>query len=405
MHPPGFVVPARAPVRPALTAAVPRALRGSLHPDPATARRLVDRALQGRQPDQLVTAARYHRVSGFVLAAVQEDSRYAGLAGRLAPLVRDAEVRHLRACADLRAAGAALDAAGVGWLAFKGPVLVARYHPWPGLRPYADADVLVPASAFPAAVTALGDAGFADGTSNWTFLRDVLAGELTLHAPLGTPLDVHWTFPFRAELRREFAIDVDSAAARARVVPVADGLAVRTFDPVDTLVHLAFHAALDGGHRLVWLKDIERCVAVDAPGWAAVVERAREWRVGPAVGVLLGRSRRVLGTPVPAAVTRELLAAPGLRLAATLTDRLWPAPHASERGSPARLLARSARGDAAATWRQVRAGLTGLRPRNALLVLRPAAKPARAATLYEPGGGEPARAAYLRAVAERGPTA
>ena len=78
------------------------------------------------------------------------------------------------------------------------------------------------------------------------------------------PIDLHWHLHYSREDRRPFALDPDAMVERSRRV-VVSGASVPTLDPVDTLLTLAFHAARSDGHRLVWLKDVERAVAVEEP--------------------------------------------------------------------------------------------------------------------------------------------
>ena len=44
---------------------------------------------------------------------------------------------------------------------------------------------------------------------------------------------------------------------------------------------LAFHAARSDGHRLVWLKDIERALAVESRDLDELVRRCRASRCAP----------------------------------------------------------------------------------------------------------------------------
>ena len=97
-----------------------------------------------------------------------------------------------------------------------------------------------------------------------------------------------------------------------------------TLDAVDTLLHLCVHATLSGGDRMIWSKDVERAIAVDAPPWDEVLRRARSWRAGPSVAIALDRARRQLGAPVPDAVLRDLYASGIRRTITTAVDRSRP---------------------------------------------------------------------------------
>ena len=78
------------------------------------------------------------------------------------------------------------------------------------------------------------------------------------------------------------------------------------------MFHLALHAAREGCHRLVWLKDIELAVAVGQPDLDELVRRAVAARCAPAVGIALARSKWMLGADVP----DEIITA--------LVGRVWP---------------------------------------------------------------------------------
>src|SRR5205807_2067762 len=81
-------------------------------------------------------------------------------------------------------------------------------------------------------------------------------------------------------------VDMDALFARARSVSL-DGPTVLTLDSPDTLLQLALHAALSGGSKLAWLKDIDRAAADPGLDWDEVVRRAETWRVGPVAAVSL----------------------------------------------------------------------------------------------------------------------
>ena len=105
------------------------------------------------------------------------------------------------------------------------------------------------------------------------------------------PLDLHWHLLYAAHYRSHHAIDLDGLFPRSRSATIA-GRDVKTFDAVDTLLHLCLHAARSGGDRLVWMKDIERSIVVDRPDLDELVARARQARCGPEVGLMLARTKR-----------------------------------------------------------------------------------------------------------------
>ena len=81
---------------------------------------------------------------------------------------------------------------------------------------------------------------------------------------------------------------------------------VPTFDETDTLVQLALHAAMAGGNRLLWCKDLEQAVTNGDPDWDQVIARARAANAGPPVAVMLALASRALCFDIPSGVISEL---------------------------------------------------------------------------------------------------
>jgi hypothetical protein len=259
----------------------------------------------------------------------------------------------------------------------------------PGARPYADLDALVEPSGFPTAIAALEQAGARLADRNWLALRRELRGQVHVVLPSGVPLDLHWNLVNM--YRRRIWIDTGELLARATRVDLA-GLAVPTLEPTDTVIHLAVHAGLSGGDRLMWLKDLERSIAVRPPDWQAVVGRARAWRVTSVVGLMLARAHEVAGARVPGDVRRQLLG-PGTARLIRFVDRVSPWELAAGRLSALNVvLARSiGHGPAGGlAWIAARS-LRNLDPREP-----------RASGALTPSGDERDRAAFLAAVRERG---
>lgn len=260
--------------------------------------------------------------------------------------------RHLRTLSDLELVLDVLGGYGIVPLVLKGPVLAGSVYRRPDLRGYVDLDILVSPAEFPLALPALERAGCTVFERNWPLVRDRGLGALRLTTPAGTVLDLHWHLFYERSVRRAVPVDLAAVRARARTVDLA-GRRVRTFDVLDTLVHLAVHAALDGGDRLVWCKDIEQALLYRAvPDWDQLADRAGQWHAAPAVALMLGRARRLLGVPVPPAVLRELAPDPLWRAAVRAAEALTPAAPPG-RPSPARAVARATRADGPASRREL----------------------------------------------------
>lgn len=263
-------------------------------------------------PDMVLGLARFHGVSGLVLTP------FRAIEGAPAELIRalrddyDRGVeRHLRVLWEMSRLRTVLEPTGARWAVIKGPVAVERLYRGPGERSYQDLDLLVEPARFERVLAALAADGSEVLDRNWTLLRSDLLGEVHLQLPAGTPLDLHWNLinMNRGRMR------VDSPEILGRTITIdASGVALPTLGPEDTIVHLALHAALSGGDKLLWLKDVERAATLLEPRWDLVVERARRWGVAAPTGLILSRAAEVLGAPIPADVPAALIGPRARRL-------------------------------------------------------------------------------------------
>jgi hypothetical protein len=350
----------------------------------------------------LPEAARFHRVTGYVVRQLRRlDGVPVGVVESLTASQRVARAQHLRVRAALEHFCQVMADAPVPWLVVKGPVLAETVYRSADLRFYADLDVIVPAASFSDAVTFLEERGTHVLDRNWTLVRDLRAGELHFKLPMDVELDLHWHLLFRRDQRQVFRIPMHEIFERQRVVQV-QGVAVRTTDAVDTLLHLSVHAAVEGGDRLGWLKDIERVIVIEQPDWDDVVNRARRWRVTLPALAMLSRSRTTLGAPVPDEVLGALCAQRSWRAVLATLDRRYPSGATGGQGTPATLVARASRDDLTATWTEIGLGLT----RRVGRLMRtgssqrhvPGLDPRDPGSLNYPTGGAPDRAAFLAAV-------
>lgn len=311
---------------------------GPRRADPLELARLVE----GTDLREVIRRATYHGVVGPLSRRLRDrpGADPAAMAA-LDRLYRASVAVELKMTADLATLADVLDGAGSPWLLFKGPVLSHLYHQQPGMRRYADLDVLVPRGAFVDAVTALEAAGCALLDRNWRLMAVDERAQVHPSLPLGTEVDLHWHVLNRGEVRSSFDLDVSDLFERSRPIAL-DGVRVRTFGPVDTLVHLALHAGLAGGDRLVWIADIERVIAGEDLDWDEVVDRARAWGASTLVGVMLDRARRILGAEVAPDVVAALTGRPARALGAVM-DRLWPPGRSTGQRSPSWIWMRSLR--------------------------------------------------------------
>jgi hypothetical protein len=285
----------------------------------------------------LLQLAKHHRVLPFVHRDLRDvpgvDVRTMQTLDRVAVTQT---ANQMRMVTDLAGFAAAIAPEAIPWITFKGPVAAQLLYARPELRTYRDLDLLIPRSDFSRAIDYLQRNGFEVIDRNWTLIRRERRGQLHLTLAMGTVADLHWHLLNRAVVREAFDLEMDAVMTRSRTVMVS-GVAAHTLDPVDTLVHLALHAALAGADRLIWLKDVERSIAVEAPDWDDVVVRALSWRAGAAVAVTLRRAREVLGAAVPIWVLRDLDPSPLRERLGSTFDRHWPTERADGDLTPAAL--------------------------------------------------------------------
>jgi hypothetical protein len=173
---------------------------------------------------------------------------------------------------------------------------------------------------------------------NWKLTRGEFRGQLHVTLPGGTLADIHWHVLNRERVRQGFSIATEGLFSQAREVEL-DGAPVQTLGSVDTLLHLCAHAALSGGDRLIWMKDIERAIAVEPPDWGVVAERASAWRAGPTVALALSRAARTVGAPVPQDALGSLFGGALRGPVSAWLDRRWPVERSVGTVTPASLWA------------------------------------------------------------------
>lgn len=293
-------------------------------------------------PVQLLPAAAdLHRIAGTVLLGlVKLPGAPAAVCADLDSLRSDAAFNHLISIGALSQIAAEFDRANLTWVVMKGPVAAGLLYPGVGDRSYLDIDLLVQAADFARAVQILEDLGYRHSVHNWALAEEMLAGEIGLTSPHGS-IDLHWHLHYGREDRRPFALSPEVMLERSRRVLVSS-LDVPTFDSVDTLLTLAFHAARSDGHRLMWIKDIERSIMKEQPDFDELVRRSLLARCGPPVGLMLARARRLLRAPVPDDVIRALVPA-SLMWADQLMSAMVPPIQLHERSTATRTFTRSVR--------------------------------------------------------------
>lgn len=371
--------PARHPVVDALIQAV----------DPGPGPVVLPRALVETPVEEVLAISDAHRVQpalARMLNAAPDAPRE--LVEALAPLRTEQLVHHLSALADLAVVGAALDAAGIRWAVVKGPVATLLW-PAPDMRDYRDVDLLVEPSRWADAIEVLHEVGADQLDLAWGLIRRQERAELTFVSDNALILDLHWHLVNDTALRRRLRWPTGDALGRRRYVEVGSAQ-VPTLDPLDTLLHLAYHCTHSGGYRLLWLADVAHAwSAIDDP--AEVVARAEAARLDTLVRVALDRVATVFGTRDRPDLPWTSRRGSAWRAMLRAADRRTPAPRPVASGPTGRALVEST--DVGTTWSALR------------LVGRAAAHPLRSGRdrtvdnpLHRPDGDEASRRAYLRTV-------
>jgi len=305
------------------------AMRSCLLGDGAGADDALVRVVRAGRVDALLERAAEQRVLGALEPHVRAvPGLDPAIADRLSRQAAGHAAHQLRILEGLRWFGALMDAEGIAWLSFKGPVVAELLYRPTVLRTFQDLDLLVHQEEFPRAIAALEREGGILLDRNWRLIGREGRAQLHVALPLQTEADVHWHVLNRHGIRSSFTLDISGAVDRRRWIDV-EGLTVPTFDAVDTLVHLALHAALGGADRLSWFEDIRRSIQIESPAWDAVIDRARGWGAGASVAITFRRARRALGAEVPEWVLRELDGSRFHRSVGLWIEDRWPVerPH------------------------------------------------------------------------------
>ncbi len=253
----------------------------------------------------VVEAADLHRVAPAVFRRLRNAGGAPGeWLSALGRLRHEQLMRHLRAVEDLAVVGGALDAADIPWVAVKGPVLADVIWPSTDMRQYFDLDLIVDRRTFAGALEVVMAVGSRLLDRNWTLVHQTMRAELALVGIYGTPIDLHWDMAVTPSLRRAFPTDIAGMLRRSGLVTLSSGRTARVLDPVDTVLHLVFHAAQAGANKLVWLADVRFASAAPGFSWDEFCHRAEQLNFEVPASMVIARVLRTLDFPrrPPAAV-------------------------------------------------------------------------------------------------------
>jgi hypothetical protein len=313
----------------------------------STRERKVEGLLASARVSELPALADFHRVSGSVLRGLEGIDGVPDEVRSSLRRTRDTSgLQHMLHVGLLAELAGALDADGIDWLVMKGPMVAATLYPAIGDRTYGDLDLLVRRRDYARAMAILEGLGFVHAIHNWALTEEMLNGQVSMSRG-GLTVDLHWHLHYSRQDRRPFKLVPEAMIERRRTLGLS-GVRAPVFDSEDNLLALAFHAGRSDGHRLVWFKDIERAIVVDPPDFDELVRRSLETGCAPTVGLMLRRSRDLLGADVPPEVITSL-APRTLALADRLVCRVDHPIRFDDSPSLARAFTRSLRSSTATT--------------------------------------------------------
>jgi hypothetical protein len=201
-----------------------------------------------------------------------------------------------------------LEGLGIDAVPYKGVVMSEVYYGDMALRQSGDMDLFVRKRDVGRIKSALRDLEY---TTRLVIPDEVLedyitAGyEWTFDSPAGPNLlELQWALQ-----PRFYAVDFDMDGLFERAVKVTvAGHSVKTPSPEDLLLVLAVHAAKHVWGRVIWLRDIAQILKRENLNWDRVQARTREFGIERILRVTLLLANRLLGTAIPAAIERTVLA-------------------------------------------------------------------------------------------------
>ena len=212
----------------------------------------------------------------------------------------------LAAALQLSQVATAFASRGVRFAAFKGATLAKALYGDLSAREYTDIDLIVPKAQFGEAEDVLASLGYSGAQGDRAFRRAFLAYQRQyafVHPDLAVAIDLHWDFsgshvPFpltSAETWNELE-DVSIGYQR---VPAVSG--------TNLALLLAGHGTKEAWRSLDWVCDfamlLDRRPDLD---WPVIHRRAQARGCGDSVLLACAMAQRLLGVPVPPALSRPV---------------------------------------------------------------------------------------------------
>ena len=261
---------------------------------------------------EFLDACAVHEVSPLVYARIRHLSNDCGwpaeIRDTLAGLARAATAREMVRCADITRVIAALAAAGVRPIVFKGTAFAYSVYGTPIERPRLDTDILIDDADRDVTRRVLESLEYtAPPYCEDLFFQFQM--ERTDGFGLRHVIDVHW----KISTQRMFADVLSHGEMLHRAVPVpALGTAAVAPWCVDALLLSCVHPAMhhQNAQRILWIYDTHLLAArLTRADFIDFARRARQKRVAAVCAYQLRLARATFGTRVPDAAMTELAAA------------------------------------------------------------------------------------------------
>jgi hypothetical protein len=226
------------------------------------------------------------------------------------------------------------DAAGISALITKGPALAVRCYGDPGLRQYADLDLIVRGNDIEHVTSVMLRLGYSAKISPASIQAKKLPGEYVF-TKLGTNLlvEFHTEDTFRYYPR---PLSVERLVQRSASVSF-DGRSAPALSLEDELVLICIHGAKHFWQRLIWIADVGAFVTRQPVQWDRALSVAREVDARRMLFLGLRLASDIFKTDLPAAIALPVQRDHAVRrLAAQIVERL-PIPDSE----PSNLLGRA----------------------------------------------------------------
>lgn len=196
--------------------------------------------------------------------------------------------------------------AGLQPVVLKGLALIESHYRDPGLRPFCDADLLLPLDALPLAENVLAQLRYRPEASQHSrawYLEHYYQLPRYARRKLGFCVELHWDFgrrpnPFRLEPAQLIARSDESNIC---------GVPVRRLNNEDLLAHLILHLVWGNGFdgHVRGLVDVAEVVR-SGVDWDVFLQRVLDANMAQAVAPALELAAWLLDAPVPAYVAQTL---------------------------------------------------------------------------------------------------